>query len=53
MYRSPANLKFSFFPADTLSNACMLTTAVCELVQQFYPATEIGNVSNAVSTYAD
>ena len=26
----------------------MLTTAVFELVQQFYHATEIGNVANAV-----
>jgi len=31
----------------------MLTTAVFELVQQFYHATEIGNVANAVSTCAD
>jgi len=28
-------------------------TAVFELVQQFYHATEIGNVANAVSTCAD
>jgi len=27
------------------------TTAVFELVQQFYHATEIGNVANAVSTW--
>jgi len=31
----------------------MLTTGVSELVQQFYHATEIGNVANAVSTCAD
>jgi len=31
----------------------MLTTAVFELVQQFYHATETGNVANAVSTRAD
>jgi len=31
----------------------MLTTAVFELVQQFYHATEIGNVPNVVSAYAD
>jgi len=31
----------------------MLTTAVFELVQQFYHATETGNVVNAVSTCAD
>jgi len=31
----------------------MLTTAVFELVQQFYHATEIGNVANAISTCAD
>jgi len=31
----------------------MLTTAVFELVQQFYHATEIGIVSSAVSACAD
>jgi len=31
----------------------MLTTAVFELVQQFYHATEIGNVTNAISACAD
>jgi len=31
----------------------MLTTAVFEFVQQFYHATEIGNVANAVSACAD
>jgi len=31
----------------------MLTTAVFELVQQFYHATETGNVAKAVSTCAD
>jgi len=30
----------------------MQTTAVFELVQQFYHATEVGNVANAVSAYA-
>jgi len=30
----------------------MLKTAVFELVQQFYHATEIGNVANTVSTCA-
>jgi len=30
----------------------MLTTAVFELVQQFYHATEIGNLANVVSVYA-
>jgi len=34
-------------------NASMLKTAVFELVQQFYHATEIGNVTNAVSACAD
>jgi len=57
MYRrSPANFLFSFLPAETLPNArmaSMLTTAVFELVQQFYHATEIGNVANAVSACAD
>jgi len=31
----------------------MLTTAVFELVHQFYHATEIGNAANAVSSYAN
>ena len=31
----------------------MLTTAVFELVQQFYHATEIGDVANALSPCAD
>jgi len=31
----------------------MLTTAVFELVQQFYHATEIGNVANGVNACAD
>jgi len=31
----------------------MLTSAVFELVQQFYHATEIGNAANVVSTCAD
>jgi len=31
----------------------MSTTAVLELVQQFYHATEIANVANAFSAYAD
>jgi len=31
----------------------MLTTAVFELVQQFYHATEIGKVANGVSACAD
>jgi len=31
----------------------MLKTAVFELVHQFYHATEIGNVTNAVSAFAD
>jgi len=31
----------------------VLTTAVFKLVQQFYHATEIGNVANAVSACAD
>jgi len=33
-------------------NASMITTAVFELVQQFYHATETGNKANAVSTCA-
>jgi len=31
----------------------MLKTVVCEAVQQFYHAIEIGNVTNAVSACAD
>jgi len=34
-------------------NASMLTSAIFELVQQFYHATEIGNAANAFSTCAD
>jgi len=33
-------------------NASILTTAVFELVQQIYHATEIGNVATAVSACA-
>jgi len=31
----------------------MLTSAVSELVQQFYHATEIGNVASGISACAD
>jgi len=31
----------------------LLTSAIFEFLQQFYHATEIGNVANAVSTCAD
>jgi len=34
-------------------NVSMLTTAVFELMQQFYHATEVGNIANAVSACAD
>jgi len=34
-------------------NPSTLKTAVFDLVQQFYHATEIGNVANAVCTCAD
>ena len=34
-------------------NASMLTTAVFELVQLFYHATEISNIANAVSECVD
>ena len=46
---------FSFFLLRHYQclNASMLTSAVRELVQQFYHATEIGNVVSAVSTCAD
>jgi len=34
-------------------NASMLKTAVFELVQQFYHATEFGNIANTVSACGD
>jgi len=34
-------------------NASTLTTAVFELMQQFYHATEFGNIANTVSACAD
>ena len=34
-------------------NACMLKTAVYELVQRFYHAAEFGNLANTVSICAD
>jgi len=34
-------------------NASILTTAVFEVMQLFYRATETGNVANVVSTCAD
>jgi len=34
-------------------NASMLTTAVFELVQQFYHATGVGDVANAVCACSD
>ena len=42
---------FFLSPAETLSmpECFYVKTAVFELVQQFYHATEIGNVANAVS----
>jgi len=54
MYRSSANFLFSFFPAEPIClNPSMLKSAVFELVQQFYHATESGNVANPVSACAD
>ena len=46
---------FSFSCWDIIKclNASMLTTAVFELVQQFFHATDIGNVANAVSACAE
>jgi len=45
---------FSFFPAEPIClNPSMLKSAVFELVQQFYHATESGNVANPVSACAD
>ena len=55
MYRSPENL-VSFFPCwdiMTCLNGSMLKTAVFELMQQFYHATEVGNIANTVSACAD
>jgi len=45
--------KLSIFCYVDILKCFMLTTAVFEIVQQFYHATEIGNVANAVSTCAD
>ena len=45
-----------FFPCSDIIkwlNASLLTTAVFELAQQFYHATETGNVANEVSVCAD
>jgi len=55
MYRSPENLVFLFPCWDIMKclNASMLKAAVFELVQQFYHATEFGNVASTVSTCAD
>jgi len=54
MYRSPAILVFLSPCSDIIKflNA-MLSTVVFEIVQQFYSATEIGNVANVVSACAD
>ena len=46
-------LRFPCWDIIKCLNASMQTTAVFELVQQFYHATEIGNVANAVSACAD
>jgi len=47
---------FVFFPAcsDIIKclNTFILATAVFELMQQIYHGTEIGNITNAVSTLA-
>ena len=55
MYRSPEYLVFLFPCWDIMKcvNVSTLTTAVFELVQQFYHATEFGNVANTVSACAD
>jgi len=37
----------------TCLNGSVLKTAVFELMQQFYHATEVGNIANAVSACAD
>ena len=55
MYRSPANFQFSFFLLrHHQMPECFYVKNCCfELVQQFYHATEIGSVVNAVSACAD
>jgi len=57
IYRTPANFNFTFFLLrhNKCLNASLLTTAVFELVQQFYRAAEIGRptAANAVSACAD
>jgi len=55
MYGRPENIVF-FFPCWDIikcQNASVLTTAIFELVQQLYHATEFGNVANTVSACAD
>jgi len=44
---------FPFWDTTKCLNAFMLTTTVFELVQQFYHATEIGDVASGVSACAD
>ena len=54
-WKSSKRLVFLFPCWDIIKclNASVLTTAVFELVQQFFHATEIGNVANALSVCAD
>ena len=55
VWKSSILLVFLFVCCDIIKclNASMSTTAVFELVEQFYHATEIGNVANGVSACAD
>jgi len=54
MNRSPENFGFPFSLLRRYQTPeFYLKTAVFELVQQLYHATEIGNVTNAVSACAD
>jgi len=54
-WKSSKHLVFLFPCSDIIKclNGSMLTTAVFELVQQFYHATEIANVANGVNARAD
>jgi len=54
-WKSSKRLVFLFTCLDIIKclNASVLTTAVFELVQQFYHAVQIANVANGVSVCAD
>jgi len=55
MYRNPANFwfPFSLLRHYQIPDSFHVNKSCFELVQQFYHATEIGNVAIAVSTCVD